>query len=320
MCLSRIDLCQLNRISIATRENKVDVESFARPVAPGGMVGDFIDSLPGILAGNVLREIIDSIVTAKRDGKPVIVTMGAHVIKVGLNPILIDLMRRGAITALGTNGAGSIHDVETALFGVTSEDVSSGIVSGEFGMVKESNDFINEATRKAAETDSGLGESLGRELLEADAPHADKSVLAQGAALGVPVTVHLAIGSDINHMHPTFDPAAAGVATHRDFLRFAECATGLKEGGVLMNVGSAVLLPTIIEKSLAIARNLGHNVSGFAGINLDFVQQYRSTWNPVRRAEELGGRGLTLIGHHEILVPLIAAGVVEGLEEKSREP
>jgi len=313
--LGRIDLGQLKRISIADRQNKVNVESFARPVTSGGTVREFLHSLPQILAGSVVREVIEAIVTAKRTGKPVIVAMGAHVVKVGLSPIIIDLMRRKVITMLAMNGAGSIHDVEVALFGVTSEDVSSGIISGEFGMVNETSDFINEVTLCAAEADRGLGESLGRALLESKAPHADISLLAQGVALGVPVTVHLAIGSDINHMHPSFDAAAAGAATYRDFLRFAEGIAGMEGGGVLMNIGSAVLLPTIIEKSLTIARNLGHNVSGFTGVNLDFMHQYRSTWNPVRRAEELGGKGLTLIGHHEITVPLIAAGVVEALTE-----
>lgn len=306
-----IDLSDLRRISIETRRNKVETGSFGRPLSPGSSVADLLDSLPRILAGNVLREIIDAITGAKERGLPVLVTMGAHVVKVGLNPILIDLLHRGVVTGLATNGAGSIHDVETALFGVTSEEVSAGIATGEFGMVQETNDFINAAIARACWERVGLGQSLGKALLEVEAPHADKSLLAQCAARGIPMTVHLAFGSDINHMHPTFDPAAAGAATHYDFRLFAAQVSQLGEGSVLMNLGSAVLLPTVIEKALAIARNLGHNVGGFTGINLDFLHQYRSTWNPVRRAEELGGKGLTLIGHHEISVPLIAAGVLE---------
>lgn len=308
-----VDLSRVKRVPIESRSNKVESGAFGRPCEPGGSVAQFLDSLPRILAGNVLRDIIDSIVIAKQNGQPVIVTMGAHVVKVGLGPILIDLMRRGVITALATNGAGSVHDVEVALFGVTSEDVASGIATGEFGMVQESNDFINAATQEAAERQIGLGEALGQALLDAAAPHAGGSLLAQSVALEVPMTVHLAFGSDINHMHPTFDPAAAGVATHYDFRRFAGAVTQLERGGVLMNIGSAVLLPTVIEKSIAVARNLGHEVANFTGINLDFMHQYRSTWNPVRRADELGGKGLSLIGHHEISVPLIAAGVIERL-------
>ncbi len=312
---SRLDQSTARTISIASRQNKVELEAFGRPHRPGGSFADYFDALPDLLAGKEVREVVAAIVAARRDGKPVIVALGAHVIKVGLSPILIDLLERSVITALATNGAGAIHDTEVALFGVTSEDVSAGIASGEFGMVKESCAFINTATKEAATSDCGLGEMLGRKLFDATAPNAHLSLLAAAHHLGVPMTVHVAIGSDINHMHPDFDGAAAGAASQTDFQIFAAQVAQLVNGGVLMNIGSSVVLPTVIEKSIALSRNLGHEVGGFVGVNLDFIKHYRSGWNPVRRAEELGGKGYTLVGHHELLVPLIAAAVVERLTD-----
>lgn len=326
----RLDQSAARTISIASRENKVEGDTFASVHERGASFARFFDSLPKILAGQEIREVVEAIIHARREDKPVIVAMGAHVIKVGLSPILIYLLERGVITALATNGAGAIHDVEVALFGGTSEDVSAGVASGEFGMVKESCSFINEGTKEAAANDCGLGETLGGKLtscslspeqgeragvrgVPSTVPHRDLSLLAAAHRLNIPMTIHVAIGSDINHMHPDFDGGAAGAATQTDFQIFAAQVAQLQGGGVLMNIGSSVVLPTVIEKAIALSRNLGHDVSGFVGVNLDFIKQYRSGWNPVRRAEELGGKGYALVGHHELLVPLIAAAVVESL-------
>lgn len=306
----KLDLTSVRTISFQDRRNKVEVGGLAKTHAKGGTFAEFFDSLPRILAGQELREVVKAIVEARRKDRPFIVTMGAHVVKVGLSPILIDLMKRGIVTSIATNGAGAIHDVELAMFGATSEDVSAGIASGEFGMVRESCALINAATKQAAESKRGLGETLGAALCEAKAPYCQHSILANASEIGMPVTVHVAIGSDINHMHPDFDGAAAGAATQTDFQIFAAQVANLK-GGVLMNIGSSVLLPTVIEKAIAVCRNLKHDVSDFVGVNLDFNKHYRSGWNPVRRAEELGGKGYTLVGHHEILMPLIAAAVLE---------
>jgi hypothetical protein len=305
--------------SVRERENKVALGEFGRVLAPGAGFVDFFDSLPDILAGRELRAVVNAIVDAKRNGRPVIVTMGAHVIKVGLSPLLIDWMRRGVLDALATNGAGAVHDTEVARFGVTSEDVGAGIKSGLFGMARETGEFINSAAKRAQDSDAGFGETLGALLLDeaksGAALHADYSLLANGVKYGVPVSIHVAIGSDIPHPQPSMDGAATGAATYNDFKIFAHAVKDLS-GGVLINIGSSVLLPTIIEKSLAVCRNLSHDVRDFTGVNFDFIQHYRSTWNPVRRANELSdgsGRGIAITGHHELTIPLLCAAVNERL-------
>lgn len=300
----------VTRSSIDTRTSKVHVEDFATPPEDHASFRTFFDSLPHILAGADLRAVVDAIVNAKAGGKPVLVTMGAHVLKCGLSPIIIDLMERGIIDALGLNGAGSVHDVEIALFGVTSEDVNQALKERNFGMAREPCDFLNEAAAAAAASGCGLGESLGKRLLDRGGPHLDLSVLAAGYKQGVPVTVHVAVGTDINHMHPTVDGAALGAATFTDFRIFAAMVSHVGHGGVLLNLGSAVVLPVVIEKAIAVARNLGHPVENFVGVNFDFQRHYRATLNPVQRAEVLGGRGYQLVGHHEILLPLLAHAVV----------
>lgn len=311
----QLDTTKVQTYSVASRENKVSTGEFARILDGGASFGDFFDSLPDILAGRELRAVVDAIVTARQNGRPVIVTMGAHVIKVGLSPLLIDWMRRGIIAALATNGAGAVHDSEVARFGVTSEDVGAGIKTGTFGMARETGEFINGGAVRAMENGTGFGETLGAMLLEEEAPNLDLSLLAAGQRYGVPVTIHVAIGSDIPHPQPSMDGAATGAATFADFKIFANVVSGLS-GGVLLNFGSSVLLPTIIEKSLAVCRNLGHDVRDFTGVNFDFIQHYRSTWNPVRRANELSdgaGRGIAITGHHELMIPLLIAAVNERL-------
>lgn len=312
----QIDLSKVRTYSVRERENKVETAAFAQKLSPGATFQQFFDSLPDILAGHELRAVVDAIVTARQNGRPVIITMGAHVIKVGLSPLLIDWIRRGVIAAIATNGAGAVHDTEIARFGVTSEDVGAGIKTGLFGMARETGEFINGAAKRAAAEGAGFGETLGRQLLEENAPHDELSLLANGIECGVPVTIHAAIGSDIPHPQPSMDGAATGAATFADFKIFAYVVKDLTDG-VLLNIGSAVVLPTIIEKSLAVCRNLGYEVNNFTGVNFDFIQHYRSTWNPVRRANELTtgqGRGIAITGHHELTIPLLVAAVNERLK------
>ncbi len=236
--------------------------------------------------------------------------MGAHVIKVGLNPVVIDLMERGIITAVAMNGAGIIHDSELAMAGQTSEDVSASIGNGSFGMAHEINSFLSDAIHKAGQKSSGLGETIGLAMIEGNLPFLDQSILAAGARLGIPVTVHVAFGTDIIHMHPGFDPNAAGAATHIDFRTFASVIATL-EGGIYLNVGSAVILPEVFLKAVTLVRNLGHNLDNFTTVNMDFIRHYRPITNVVNRPTARGGQGFDLTGHHEIMLPLIAAGVIE---------
>jgi hypothetical protein len=236
--------------------------------------------------------------------------MGAHVIKVGLNPIVIDLMERGVITGVAMNGAGIIHDLEIAMIGQTSEDVATALDDGSFGMARETCNFLAEVIRSAAKNGMGLGQAVGRAILDQKLPLRNKSILGAGARLGIPVTVHVAIGTDIIHMHPGFDPAAAGAATHRDFRLFASIVSTL-EKGVYLNVGSAVILPEIFLKAVTLVRNLAHPLADFTTVNLDFIKHYRPLTNVISRPTAKGGRGINLVGHHEIMLPLIAAGVIE---------
>lgn len=308
-----VDLSRLRTTSIRERASKVDVRDFAKPHKTGASMADFLDSLPDILAGNSVRTVIDRIASAHEQGRAVVVAMGAHVIKCGLSPILVQLMERGVITALAMNGAGAIHDSEIARFGETSEDVVDGMRTGMFGMATETADFLNGAASTAAAENLGFGETLGRALIEEDAPNARVSLLASAYKHGIPATVHVSIGSDIVHMHPSANGRAIGDASLRDFRILTEAMSGLG-GGVMLNVGSAVVLPEVILKALTILVNLGHGLAGVTGVNLDFVQHYRSNQQVVARIREVGGEGISLTGHHEIMIPLIAASVTERLE------
>lgn len=312
-----LDFSSIRTYPLASRRNKVTFRDFAKPPLPRCSFSEFLQSIPGILAGSDYREVVECIVQAHRNGKCVILTMGAHVIKVGLSPIVIDMMKRKIINAVAMNGAGGIHDTEVALIGETSEDVSAGIIEGNFGMVEETGRLICESASLAYEQDKGLGEILGERLVEA--PFSELSVLAQGKKLGIPITIHIAIGSDIVHMHPEARGEAFGKASFNDFRLFCGVVSKISEGSVIINAGSAVILPTVIEKALSVTRNKGFPVQGFTGVNLDFNRHYRSLWNPVRRAKELGGKGFYLIGHHEFLIPLLTAGIIQKLEEDSSE-
>ena len=285
---------------------------FGKTWQKGARFKEFLDRLPDILAGSHLKTVISAIVNAFQKEKTIVFAMGAHVIKVGLTPIVIDLMERGIITAVAMNGAGIIHDLELAMAGQTSEDVSASLGDGTFGMAHETGAFLCDAVSLAGKTSGGLGETIGSAIIEKRLPHSEHSILASGARLGIPVTVHVAFGTDILHMHPGFDPNAAGEATHRDFRTFAS-VIGTLEGGVYLNVGSAVILPEVFLKAVTLARNLGHHLDQFTAVNMDFIKHYRPMTNVVNRPTARGGQGFNLTGHHEIMLPLIAAGVIEAI-------
>jgi len=307
------DLSGVRRTSIAGRQSKVFVKDFARPLAAGASVQALLESFPHLLAGDDFRFAVDGIARATREHRSAVLCMGAHVIKTGQAPILIDLMRAGAVTAIATNGAGAIHDSEIALFGHTSEYVEKGIGNGVFGMMQETADFVNGAAVEGQRLQLGLGEAVGRALVEADCPNKDVSLFASAYELGIPITVHVAIGTDIIHMHPSASGAALGDTSHRDFRILIEAMRNLGGGGALMNFGSAVILPEVVLKALTVLRNLGVPLDGFTSVNLDFIQHYRSSQQIVNRVKELGARGVSLTGHHEIMIPLIAAAVKEKL-------
>jgi hypothetical protein len=307
-----LSLADLKTYPLADRPSKVKTDDFATTWQPGGSFKAFIDSLPDILAGSDIRAVIRSIAAAAADGRTVLAGMGAHVIKVGLNPVVIDLMQRGVFSGLAMNGAGIIHDAELAMTGRTSEDVAAAIGDGSFGMARETGVFISEAVALAGRESLGLGKAVGRLINERALPFRNESLLAAGDRLEVPVTVHVAMGTDIVHMHPDFDPAAAGAASHYDFRLFAALTAGL-EGGVYLNIGSAVVLPEVFLKATTLVRNLGHVLKSFTTVNLDFIRHYRPMTNVVNRPTAGGGRGYSIVGHHELLLPLIAAGVIESM-------
>lgn len=305
-----IDTGKLKTYSISERKSKVSADDFATPWEKGGSFAQFLDSFPDILAAKDVRTVISSMAEAFLKKKTILTGMGAHVIKVGLNPVIIDLMKRGIITAVAMNGAGIIHDSEIAMTGRTSEDVATSLGDGSFGMARETGEFLNGAIKRAEKESLGLGEAVGKEIAGKNLPFMDKSILAAGVMLDIPVTVHIAIGTDIIHMHPGFDAGAAGAASHRDFLTFASVVSTLNEG-VYLNIGSSVIMPEVFLKAMTLARNLGHDIDAFTAVNMDFIRHYRPMTNVVGRPTAKGGKGINLTGHHEIMLPLIAAGVME---------
>jgi len=297
---------------LASRASKVAIRDFGRPHRRGAGVAAFLAGLPRILAGDTLRRLVADVRRARSAGKPIVWGLGAHVIKVGLSPILVDLMERGFVTAIALNGAGIVHDFELAVAGQTSEDVDAGLGEGAFGMARETGEEINRAIVDGDRDGLGLGAAIGRRLDARRARHRGLSLLHTAWRLGLPATVHVAVGTDIVHMHPACDPAALGRATHLDFRIFAGQVAMLGGGGVYLNVGSAVLLPEVFLKAVTLARNLGHSLEDFATANLDFIQSYRPNTNVVQRPTRGVGRGYSLTGHHELLVPLLAAALLEG--------
>jgi hypothetical protein len=306
-----LDLAGVRTYPLAERKSKVGLADFARPHAPGASFATFIDSLPRLLGADALRQVVGEIQRARSVGKPILWGLGAHVLKVGLSPVLVDLMERGFVTGLALNGAGIVHDFELAVAGQTSEEVDAGLGAGEFGMARETGEEINRAVVEGDRDGLGLGAAVGRYLEARRPPHLAVSLLAAARRLGLPATVHVAVGTDIVHMHPACDPGAVGRATHLDFRLFAGQVAELGGGGIYLNVGSAVLLPEVFLKAVTLARNLGHDLTDFATANLDFIQSYRPNTNVVQRPTRGVGRGYSLTGHHEILVPLLAAALIE---------
>ena len=311
---ARLDLRGVRTYALASRASKVAIADFARPHRPGASMVEWLDSLPGILAGSTLRALVQDVERARVRQKPILWGIGAHVIKTGLSPILIDLMERGLITGLALNGAGIVHDFEIAVAGRTSEEVADTLGAGAFGMARETGEEINRAITRGVARGLGIGGAVGSYLVRRRPPHVELSLLAAAWRLGLPATVHVAIGTDIVHMHPACDPAAVGRGSHLDFRAFAAQVARLGGGGVYLNVGSAVVLPEVFLKAVTLARNLKHKLDDFATANLDFIQSYRPNVNVVERPTRGTGRGYRLTGHHELLVPLLAAALVEGLQ------
>ncbi|MCX6637788.1 MAG: hypothetical protein NT090_22255 [Acidobacteria bacterium] len=309
-----VEFGALRTVPLASRGGKVRVADFAAPYQAGAGVTGLLRSMPRILAGESFRGVVAAILAARAAGKPVVWGLGGHVVKCGLAPVLIDLMERGCATAFAMNGAAAIHDFEIALAGHTSEDVEAALTDGSFGAAEETGREMNQAVA-AAEDSVGMGEALGRRLDQIAEPRwAASSLLVQAWRRGVPVTVHVAVGTDTPHTHPAVDPAALGRATHHDFRLFAALVRELDQGGVYLNAGSAVVLPEVFLKALSAVRNLGHTVREFTTVNFDFLQHYRPRANVVERPHAgSGGRGFAITGHHEILLPLVAAALIEAI-------
>lgn len=305
----RVDLGKVRTISVRTRKSKVQPGQFAAVFdARHDSFAAFAESLPDILVAKDLRKLVEDIFRARQRGKPVMVLMGAHVVKVGLTPILVDLLRLGVITSIAMNSAAAIHDVETALWGETSEDVAANLLDGSFGMARETGEFINGTLAAAVHATSlGYGEALGKRLCELKAPNAGVSLLASCESLGIPLTVHAAIGTDIIHQQPTMDGGVTGEMSFRDFRTLCAVCGRLAGGGVVLNVGSAVIMPEVFLKALTVARNLGSKARGFTTAVFDMNVHYRPVVNVQRRPTQDGGRGYYFTGHHEIMIPLLAA-------------
>ena len=308
--LKPVDMSSVTTYPLQDRINKVSVHDFATLPNSETDLSPFLASLPKILKGSDFLALVDDIVAAYHKQKPIIVMMGGHVIKCGLSPLLIALTKRGVITGFAFNGASSIHDFEIALIGETSEDVSAYLQTGQFGLWEETGQLMNAAIQHAADTGIGMGEALGKQLIEMEAPYNGYSLLAAGVQYDVPITVHVAIGTDIIHQHPSADGAAIGAASFTDFRLLTALVKDLEGGGVVLNLGSAVILPEVFLKALTIARNLGHTVSNFTAANFDMNQQYRPVENVVKRPTEMGGKGYTFTGHHELMIPLLVQAIL----------
>jgi hypothetical protein len=302
------DLSGVRTYPLESRKSKSRAEDFAKPVARGASVPQLIEALPSILAGADFKAVVAALRRARDADRGIAWGLGAHVLKTGLSPVLIDLMTRGYVSALALNGAGVIHDFELALSGSTSEDVEEALGPGRFGMAEETGSLLNAAITRGVRSGLGLGQSVGRFLLEQPAPYARVSVIAAAAALEIPVTAHVALGTDVIHMHPSASGAAIGEGSLRDF-RYLTSMVSRLEGGVYLNCGSAVILPEVFLKAVALARNQGHSLEGLTTVNIDFMRMYRPLTNVVTRPVAGIGNGYALTGHHEILIPLLAAAL-----------
>lgn len=304
------DLSGIRTYPLNSRHSKVRVQDFARSVQRGASFRTWLDSLPAMLGAADIRRAAAAIVTAKKRDGGVVWGIGAHVIKTGLSPVLIDLMERGYVSAVAMNGAGIIHDFEMALAGATSEDVDEALGPGRFGMATETGTLLNEAIRAARAGNKGLGQGVASFLAERQPEYGAKSLAVAAHRLGIPLTIHVAVGTDIIHMHPAASGADIGETSLRDFRYFTACVARLT-GGVYLNCGSAVILPEVFLKAVALARNQGASLDSLTTIDIDFVRMYRPQTNVVRRPVAGTGVGISLVGHHEILIPLIAAAVIE---------
>ncbi|MEW6602279.1 MAG: hypothetical protein AB1499_15005 [Nitrospirota bacterium] len=304
-----ISLKNVKTCAIKSRKSKVTLDEVGRPFSKGSF-GEFIDSLPDILAASDFRAVVTAIVKARKKDRPVVLGMGAHPIKVGLSPVIINLLEKNVITAVAMNGACIVHDFELSLIGYTSEDVATELCDGSFGMAKETGQGLNGAINKGVKKGQGIGKAVGEHILNSRASFKQLSILAAAARLDVPASVHVAVGTDIIHMHPQADGASIGEGSLRDFKLFCSVVSDLR-GGVYINLGSAVILPEVFLKAIAVTRNLKHTVKDFTTVNMDFIQHYRCRENVLKRPVMSGGKSYALTGHHEIMFPLLAAAVME---------
>jgi len=315
--VDKIEPLSLDRVksaSLKDRASKVCIKDFGNAWRPGDSFTRWVGSLPKVLAAGDFHEIVDRIFKAAASGKTILLGMGAHVIKVGLNPIILDLLNRRLINGVAMNGACIIHDAEVAMIGKTSEDVAADLGTGRFGMAEETGKFLNAAISEGAKRGLGLGRSVGEMLVRENFQYNRYSLLASAFELGIPVTVHVGIGTDIIHFHPNVDGAAIGQTSHLDFRIFARLVSTL-EKGCFINLGSAVILPEVFLKALTLVRNLGYKARDFTTINMDFIRHYRPMTNVVQRPTLDGGKGFNIVGHHEIMFPLLAAAVLERFNE-----
>src|SRR5437764_7929122 len=321
-------LGEVRTYPLASRKSKVNVREFAKPATTNVSLTRFLDSLPRILAAEKLRQLLSAVQAARKQRKAILWGMGGHVIKVGLGPVLIDLMNRGFISGIAMNGAALIHDFEIALAGNTSEDVEAALGQGQFGMAEETGKYLNEIAKLAQRIRIGYGEAAGQFLTSGviAAKEAASSVLAAAHKHRIPVTVHLAIGTDIPHMHPSAEGAALGYATHRDFRLFCALVEQMHAGGVYLNWGSAVLLPEVFLKAVSVVRNLGVPLCPITTANFDFIQHYRPLQNVVKRPTASArnhkgpeSRGFAITGHHELMLPLVAAALASGWPKKGKK-
>ena len=306
--LKPLALNKVKTYPLASRPSKVSLQDFAKPLDSDSSLEDFLDSLPNVLAGKSLRELCARVKRARELEKPIIWGIGGHVIKTGLAPVIVDLMKLGYVSAIAGNGSVLVHDSEIAMVGSTSEDVDATLSEGVFGGAEETGQLLNGAAREGARDQIGLGEAVGRALLARNPKHRDYSLLCAAYEARIPFTAHITIGGDIAHFHPNFDGAALGATTHTDFRLLAELVRRMDGGGVYLNVGSAVVLPEVFLKCVTLARNLDYPLSDITTANFDFIQSYRPLTNVVRRPTENGaGRGYSITGHHELTIPLFAA-------------
>lgn len=307
-----IDMAGIKTYSIKTRNNKVKVdEHFGRPVTAGMTCADLLAAMPRLLGADSLRSVADRIVTAREKGRPVVLAMGGHVIKCGLQPVLKTLIEAGVITAVAMNGSAAIHDFEVSLVGATSEEVGDVLHSGDFGFADETGSGMNRALQRGLDKGFGFGQAIGEWIIDHQHPCRKYSLLAACVDNDIPVTAHVAMGTDIIHQHPEMDGSITGELTMRDFRLLTSIVADLGEGGVWLNVGSAVIMPEVFLKALSIAQNLGYHVDNFTTVNFDMNQHYRPMQNVVRRPTSGGGQGYSIIGHHEINIPLLAAAIMD---------